>query len=210
MLKKSFIYRGFNEKFLDTEFQRLSEIGRDALLAPKPKEKDQKGIHFVITYSKTLPNVRQIINKHWYLLKINSNLRTAFEQEPIIIGNLNLGNLIESKKILNDKVIHKNNGKKQLYCRPCLTKRDNNCYQQVLKTNTFTCYRTGKTFNIFRQLNCKSSHFIRLLQCRICQIQYVDKSETLFNIRLNNHRKDSKKKNSIVASKHFQSSSHNI
>ena len=111
MLKKSFIYRGFNEKFLDTEFQRLSEIGRDALLAPKSKEKDQKGIHFVITYSKTLPNVKQIINKHWYLLKINSNLRTAFEQEPIIIGNLNLGYLIESKKILNDKVIRKNMGR---------------------------------------------------------------------------------------------------
>ena len=56
MLKESSINRGFNEKSLDTEFQRLSEIGRNALLAPKSKEKDQNRILFVITYNETLPN----------------------------------------------------------------------------------------------------------------------------------------------------------
>ena len=40
VLKESSINRGFKEKFLDTEFQRLSEIERDALLTPKSKEKD--------------------------------------------------------------------------------------------------------------------------------------------------------------------------
>ena len=57
-----------------------------------------------------------------------------------------------------------------------------------MKTNTFTSYRFGETFQIFRQLDCKSSHLIYLLQCRICQLQYVGKSETSFNIRLNNQR----------------------
>ena len=68
VLKKSFINRGFKEKFLDTEFQRLSEIERDALLTPKSKEKDKKRIPFITTYNKTL--------------QINSKIRTAFEQEP--------------------------------------------------------------------------------------------------------------------------------
>ena len=82
---------------------------------------------------------------------------------------------------MDGKVLRKNNSKKQLYCRPCLTRR-HICCQQVLKTNTFTSYRTGKTF----------------------------KSETSFNIRLNNHRKDSKNKNPILACKHFQNSNHNF
>ena len=56
MLQESFINRGFNEKFLDTEFQRLSEIERNALLASKLKEGDQNRIPFVITDNKTLPN----------------------------------------------------------------------------------------------------------------------------------------------------------
>ena len=49
-----------------------------------------------------------------------------------------------------------------------------------------------------------------LLHCPVCQLQYVGKSETSFNIRLNNHRKDSKNKNPILACKHFQNSNHNF
>ena len=64
VLKESFINRCFNEKFLDTEFPRLSEIERDALLTPNSKEKDQKRIPFITTYNKTLPNLKQMINKH--------------------------------------------------------------------------------------------------------------------------------------------------
>ena len=212
MLKESFINRGFKEKFLDTEFQRLSEIERDALLTSKSKEKDQKRIPFITTYNKTLPNLKHILNKHWHSLQINSNLRTVFEQEPLIAyrRNKNLGNLIGSKKILDDKVVRKYNSKKQVHCRTCLTRRDNNCCQQVLKINTFTSSRTGEMFEIFHQLNCKSSHLIYLLQCGICQLQYVGKSEISFNIRLNKHRKDSKNKNSILACKHFQNSNHNF
>ena len=153
VLKESFINRGFKEKFLNTKFQRLSEIERDALLTPKSKEKDQKRIPFITTYNKTLPNLKQIINKPWHLLQINSNLRTTFEQEPPIAygRNKNLGDLIGSKKILDGKAVSENNSKKQLYCRPCLTRRDHICYQQVLKTNTFTSYITGETFKIFHQ-----------------------------------------------------------
>ena len=64
LLKESFINWSFNKKFLDAVFQRLSEIERDELLTPKSKEKDQKRIPFVIKYNKTLPNVKQIINKN--------------------------------------------------------------------------------------------------------------------------------------------------
>ena len=43
-----------------------------------------------------------------------------------------------------------------------------------------------------------------------CKMQYVEKAETAFNLRLNNHRKDIKKPNSIVACKHFQEQGHNF
>ena len=89
---RSVINRGFIKKNY-AESQRLSEIGKNALLAPKPKEKDQNRLN---------------------LLQINSKLITAFEQEPITTyrQNKNLGNLIGSKKILDGKVVRKNNSKK--------------------------------------------------------------------------------------------------
>ena len=124
--------------------------------------------------------------------------------------NKNLRDLIGGKKILHGKEGRKNNNKKQLYCRPCLTRRDNIFFQQVLKTNTFTSYRTDATFQFFHQLNCKAWYLIYLLQCWICQLQYVGKTGTSFNIRLNNLRKDCKSKNPILVWKYFRNSNHNF
>ena len=78
---------------------------------------------------------------------LNRDLKGKFlDKEPLIAyrRDKNLGDLIGSKKILNGKVVRKNNSKKQLYCTPCLTRKDNICCQQGLKTNTFPSYRTGE------------------------------------------------------------------
>ena len=61
-----------------------------------------------------------------------------------------------------------------------------------------------------RNLTCKSENVIYLLQCRICQLQYVGKSETPFNVRRNNHRKDAKSQASILACEHFNEQNHNF
>ena len=41
-------------------------------------------------------------------------------------------------------------------------------------------------------------------------MEYVGKAETAFNLRLNNHRKDSEKPDSILACKRFQEKGHNF
>ena len=48
------------------------------------------------------------------------------------------------------------------------------------------------------------------MECILCKMQYIGKAETVFNLRLNKHRKDTKKTNSILASKHFQEQGHNF
>ena len=45
---------------------------------------------------------------------------------------------------------------------------------------------------------------------RIIQIQYVGKSETPFNLRLNNHRKDVNNLKAIPACNHFEIHGHNF
>ena len=60
-----------------------------------------------------------------------------------------------------------------------------------------------KTYQMFNQLNCKINYIIFLLKCLKFQKQYDGKSETEFNIRLNNHRKNVTRKDSIPASNHF-------
>ena len=53
-----------------------------------------------------------------------------------------------------------------------------------------------------------ASNVIYLLECLLCKIQYVGKSETPFHIRLNNHRKDIKNPHAIEACKHFNNWNH--
>ena len=81
------------------------------------------------------------------------------------------------------------------------------------KTTYFTSYQTVQTFNMFHQLKCNFYQFNYKPQYQIYHLQYGDKSEAAFNLRLNNHRKDSKakkkkKKEAILACKHFQTSHH--
>ena len=78
------------------------------------------------------------------------------------------------------------------------------------QTKTFQSYRTKQTSQVFHNLTCKSESLIYLLQCHICQLQYVGKSETPFNIRLSNLGKDAKLQASVLSWKRFNNQNHNF
>ena len=86
----------------------------------------------------------------------------------------------------------------------------NSMLQPRETTNTLKSQQTKRTFNIFfnLNLNCKTEYVIYLIECILCKIQYDAKSDTTFNIRLNNPRKVTKKP--ILACKHFQQQGHNF
>ena len=48
------------------------------------------------------------------------------------------------------------------------------------------------------------------MECTLCNKQYVGKAETPFHIRLNNHRKDTKDPNLVLACRLFQQQCHNF
>ena len=48
------------------------------------------------------------------------------------------------------------------------------------------------------------------MECILCKIQYVGKSETPLNLRLNNHRKDVYNLKAIPACNHFKIHGHNF
>ena len=48
------------------------------------------------------------------------------------------------------------------------------------------------------------------MECRICRVQYIGKSETEFNIRLHNHSKDINRQNAHQTDQHFKLSNRNF
>ena len=93
---------------------------------------------------------------------------------------------------------------------PCCSTRPSLCCTQVLNTQTFISQPTKRTFNTLHKPTCKSQCVIYLMECILCKIQYVWKSEIPFNLRLSNHRKDVNNSQVIPAWNHFKMHGHNF
>ena len=90
----------------------------------------------------------------------------------------------------------------------CRSKAGSICSKKVKTTTIFKNQQTKITWKIFHNANCKTEYALYYMECTICNQQYIGKNETPFNIRLNNHRKDVKDPEMILADKHFQKSGH--
>ena len=77
-------------------------------------------------------------------------------------------------------------------CEACGKPKCSWC-KEINETTTFTSSNSNKIFKIFHSVNCQSSWVIYIIECNICNLQYIGKSETAFNLRLNNHRNHIKK-----------------
>ena len=72
------------------------------------------------------------------------------------------------------------------------------------KTHHFYQRNNDRIFRLFHCVNCQSSWVIYIIECNICNLQYIGKSETAFNLRLNNHRNHIKKEvSSCELTEHF-------
>ena len=72
---------------------------------------------------------------------------------------------------------------------PCGSKRCLTC-QHIRSGTTVKSSSTGRTFNIRATANCKSSNVIYLIQCTLCNMQYIGETPNPLHIRLNGHRCD--------------------
>ena len=66
-LKDAFIKRGYHSKIVDHHFERAMNVDRKILLENKEKPSTQGNLPLVLTYNKTLPNIKSVIDKHWHM-----------------------------------------------------------------------------------------------------------------------------------------------
>ena len=119
-----------------------------------------------------LPNIKEIINKHWHILSIDSTFKEIFNNlQPMIAfrKNTSLKQPIGTNtKRNNQKFLTPTKTTATGQCNPCYTSRSL-CCQQVLKTAAFTSTQTRETFTIFHQVTCHSNYVIYFI--RICLVQ---------------------------------------
>ena len=100
-----------------------------------------------------MPNISNVVRKHWNILNISRTLQGLFQEEPItaFIRNRNLKQLIVSTCIENRKVKRAKNTFTIDKCFPCLSKTGNLCCRQLTSTVTFASEETKRKFKIYHK-----------------------------------------------------------
>ena len=161
-LIEQFVNKG-HKKDVTQQIQKVDQLNRKQLLHQQ-KRHDKQCIPLSVTYSRSLPNLKDIITKHWHILQANQSCKETFSTLPIIafrkgtslkqiIGTNTIHN---NEKLIKTKINH-HTGK----CVPCNSTRCL-CCQQLISTRTFKSNQTNKAFKIYHRVNCKSSFVIYL------------------------------------------------
>lgn len=69
------------------------------ILQTEEKPATQKNLPLVVTFNKTLSNIKKLIDKHWHILVINEKFKKAFNKKPLMTyrRNENIHKIIANK-----------------------------------------------------------------------------------------------------------------
>ena len=68
----------------------MDSLEKSALLN-KTDASRKNVIPFSVTYSPTLANIRELINKQWHILNIHNTFRNVFKTTPVVAFRKTLG-----------------------------------------------------------------------------------------------------------------------
>lgn len=201
------------EYFVNSGYPRhdLKKIANNVINLPKERVENsnkmkEPSVRFVTNYNPMLPNMNKLMKKHWPIMETNEKCRKALTKPPQITykREKNLADILVRAKYRSGSNM-KRNGKQLHHVSKC-----GKCSwcNKLLEGCKFSSIVTGKTYDVLHPMTCHSQWVVYLCECRVHKLQYVGKSETPLNIRMNNNRSHLKKnimKCELV--RHFRESS---
>ena len=182
----------------------------DDLLDRKPREATGNKFIFNITYHPAFARIKDTLSKIHLLLTPNEEHRNVFPAVTLIgfRRGKSLQEMLVCAKLPEINIQCGSSGR-------CDGKRCGIC-NFIQETSSFSYKDLQNKYTIKGgRLNCNSRNVVHLVQCRICNMQYVGSSTTKFRFRFNNyrycHRKYSSNQSVAQASfhAHFSQPDHN-
>ena len=202
----------FTEYFANSGYPRslLKKVSNQVLNQGNQIDKQKEHVavastKVVTTFNVRLPNLKDLIEKHWNIIQTNGKCREVLTSPSQVIYSRaeNLSNkLVRAKYRSNKGVTESTQPSKVRSCNRCSW-----CTKMVEGTE-FKSVTTGRKFQIRHNMHCTSEWVVYLCECVVHKKQYVGKSETKLNIRMNNNRNHMALKDpSCKLVQHFQASS---
>ena len=103
-LVKRFVEKGYKENIIRNQIRKVDNLERSTMLN-KTNAVRKYVITLSVTYSRTLPNIREIINNHWHILNINNTFGNVLKVTPVIAfrKNTSLRQIIGSSTISHNQ-----------------------------------------------------------------------------------------------------------
>ena len=179
-----FVACGYAQHKVLHKMQKVLTLTQEEFLQTKEREPTDR-IPLVITFNPHITFIAEITERNWNFLQSKERLSLIFNKPPLVAYRRpqSLHDRLVRSKFVSEtphNLIPKG-------CRAC--ERTKCSWRKNLnQTTTFTNPNNKKTFTIFHAADCYSSWIIYIIECNICKLQYIGKSETAFNLQLNNHR----------------------
>ena len=161
--------RGYSRRILKHAYFKTCNLNRSSLLTPKPKQPVEERMIVSLTFNRTYHQVKEIILKHWHILKkiprCSPKPLFAFKRSK------NLKDILVKSRLDTTPALHNTVDKKiplgfypSLNCTAC---------RYAIKTNCFQNAAGDRTFYIKDYVNCNSKGIVYLIQCVKCNLKYV-------------------------------------
>lgn len=202
-LKTMLCKQRYPPRVIDDAVQKAKTLNRTDLLAKRTPQQCPQRTNLCLTYSANFPNINKILKRHYNILEQSERLKRAFPSSP--------GVVYRRSRNLRDTLVKSaiNAPPPNSACRPCLKPRCLVC-NAMQETSRATSTQSKFSVNIRGNLTCDSSNVIYLLECSVCNLQYIGQTETPFRIRFNNHRAHAKSTPSLPLSKHLNLPGHSF
>ena len=201
--------RGFQKQSTDQATGRVRQMDRLSLLSYRPKPTADKAIlPFVITYHPDLPKVRNIVGKHWPIIKSSDHLNSVFPQKPIMAFRRpkSLRDILVRARLKPDPTDDEPHGE----CNPCGRPRCRTC--DMITPSHIAKSSNGARVRLKGSTDCRTMNVVYLISCGECGKQYVGETNGQLSLRMNGHRDDWRHKRferSPVA-EHFRLAGHDF
>ena len=84
-LIKRFVEKGYKNSTVRKQIERVDHLNI-SLLLKNCKTNRNDSIPFSVTYNSVLPNIKEIINKHFHILNIDSSFKEIFSSSQLMIA----------------------------------------------------------------------------------------------------------------------------
>lgn len=201
-MREVLLHQEYPPAIIDDAIKKAANLDRQTLLHQQKDTDQQRKKNLVLTFTNNPPNINKILKKHFNILEQSKRLSKIFTSPP--------GVVYRRPRSIRDHLINSKIGTKpQIGCRPCGKGRCKVCKHMQTTTVAESTHSNFK-HKISGALDCDSNNVIYLLECGVCNMQYVGQTDTPFRIRFNNHRSHVRSLPGLPLSKHVALKDHNF